>query len=160
MKLIVIISSIIFVIDQIIKLIISNFLEINHGISIINDFFSLMYVRNYGAAFSIFNGNRLFLIIVSILSVILIYKFLLKDKKIGKLESVIYGVLLGGLFGNLLDRIILGYVIDYLSFKIFGYYFPVFNFADMCIVISTVFLILIVGSEKNENNSDRGKKIR
>ena len=160
MKLIVIISSIILLLDQIIKIIISNFMAVNLEYTILENFFSLTYVRNYGAAFSIFNGNRIFLIIISILSVFLIYNFLLKNKEIKKLEATIYGVLLGGLFGNLLDRIFLGYVVDYLSFKIFGYYFPVFNLADICIVVSTFFLIIIVGSDKNENKSNRRKETR
>lgn len=160
MKLIFIISSVILLIDQIVKIIISNIFNVNSGIIFIENFFSLIYVRNYGAAFSFFNGNRIFLIAISILSVFLIYKFLLKNKEIKNLEATVYGVLLGGLFGNLLDRIFLGYVIDYLSFKIFEYYFPVFNFADVCIVVATTFLIMIIGSEKNENKSDRRKKTR
>ena len=63
-------------------------------------------------------------------------------------------MLIGGILGNLFDRIIYGYVIDYLDFYILGYNYPVFNIADMCIVIS-VFLIIIdtIRGGFNENKS-------
>ena len=160
MKLIVILGSLILLIDQIVKIIVSNIFIANSGITVIRNFFNLVYVKNYGAAFSFFSGGRIFLIAISIFSVFLIYKYYLKNKKLNKLESMVFGILLGGLFGNLIDRIFLGYVIDYLSFKIFDYYFPVFNFADICIVVATTFLIMIVGSGKDENKSNRRKKTR
>lgn len=153
MNIIIIISFIILLIDQIIKLLITSFFNVNNGITIINNFFDITYVRNYGAAFSILDGNRLLLILISFLSLFLIYKFLIKDKKISKFEIIVYGLLIGGLLGNLFDRVIFGYVIDYLSFNIFGYHFPVFNLADICIVISTVLLVFIIGSDKNDNKS-------
>lgn len=153
MNIIIIISFIILLIDQIIKLLITSFFNVNNGITIINNFFDITYVRNYGAAFSILDGNRLLLILISFLSLFLIYKFLIKDKKLSKLEIIVYGLLIGGLLGNLFDRVILGYVIDYLSFNIFGYHFPVFNLADICIVISTILLVFIIGSDKNDNKS-------
>ena len=61
---------------------------------------------------------------------------------IDDVDVFIYSLLLSGILGNLLDRIIHGYVIDYLSFNFGKYYFPIFNFADICIVIS-ILLILI-----------------
>lgn len=129
--------------DQIVKLIITQFIPLEYSIKIIPSFFQLTYVQNEGAAWSIFSGNRLFLIFISIFSFLFIYFFLIKNKNLKKIERIAYGMLLGGLFGNLMDRIFLGYVIDYFDFTIFNYPFPIFNFADICIVIS-VFLLLIV----------------
>lgn len=140
------ISTIVIIIDQIIKLLVeSNLIE---DIIIIKNFFNITYIRNYGAAFSILNGNTLFLIIVSIISLFLIYFFLIKNKKLKIIEKVIYGFLIGGLLGNLFDRIIRGYVIDYLAVKIVNYNFPIFNFADICIVLSTILLLIILGCEE------------
>lgn len=70
--------------------------------------------------------------------------------------QIIYGILLGGIIGNLIDRIIYGYVIDYLNFNIFGYNFPVFNFADICIVISI--FIIIIEILKGDKNAVQGSK--
>ena len=153
MNIIIIISFIILLIDQIIKLLITSFFNVNNGITIINNFFDITYVRNYGAAFSILDGNRLLLILISFLSLFLIYKFLIKDKKLSRLEIIVYGLLIGGLLGNLFDRVILGYVIDYLSFNIFGYHFPVFNLADICIVIGAG--LIIFESFRSDKNGSR-----
>ena len=62
--------------------------------------------------------------------------------KLKNIDKIIYGILLGGIIGNLIDRVLYGYVIDYLSFNIFGYSFPIFNFADICIVLSMIGLII------------------
>lgn len=148
MKKVFFISFILIVIDQIIKLLINSFMIYNSSIEIVKNFFYLSYVRNEGAAWSILSGNRILLIIVAILALIFIYYTLLKDKKLTKLDIVTYSLLIGGIIGNLLDRIIHGYVIDYLNFYIFNYNFPVFNFADMLIVISAVLIAISILKEK------------
>ena len=142
MKKIVFISLAIFIIDQIVKLFIGFSISLNSSLTIIKDFFYISNVHNYGAAFSIFSGNRFFLIIVSIFALILLYHFMLKNKNLRSLEVTTYSLLIGGILGNLFDRIIYGYVVDFFDFHIFGYSFPVFNIADVCIVAS-VFLIFI-----------------
>ena len=145
--------TILLFIDQMIKIIISNILKLNIPVVIIDNFFNLTYVRNYGAAWSILSGSRIFLIIISLISLLFIYFFMIKDKVIPKLESICYIILMGGILGNLFDRIIYGYVIDYLDFTIFGYQYPIFNFADICIVISIFFIICLTMKEgKNERN--------
>ena len=60
-----------------------------------------------------------------------------------KIQEVAYSFLLGGIIGNLIDRIFRGYVIDFLDFKLFGYDYPVFNLADSFIVVSIIVLIII-----------------
>jgi len=129
--------------DQVIKIIIANTFDLNQSINIIDNFFRLTYVHNYGAAFSILSGNRIFLIIVTIISLLLIYFLLIKKNNLNKLETVIYSLLIAGILGNFIDRIIYGYVIDYLDFNIFGYNFPIFNIADTLIVISVIILLIL-----------------
>ena len=143
MKKITIISVLCILIDQLIKLVITNNIELNSNINLITNFFSLTYVRNYGAAFSIFYGNRYFLIFVTLIAMIFIYFIFVKNKKIILIETIVYGMLFGGIIGNLIDRFVYGYVIDYLDFNILGYNFPVFNFADICIVISMIFILIL-----------------
>lgn len=155
-KVIWIISFICIIIDQIIKFIINNNINLYDQNTIIDNFFNLTNVRNYGAAWSILTGSRIMLIIVTILIMIGLYYFFIRKEKLKKYEKVIYGFLYGGIIGNLIDRIFRGYVIDYLEFYIFGYNFPVFNLADILIVISMFFIIIsVIKGDKNEIISRR-----
>ncbi len=140
MKKVVIFSLILFIIDQLTKIVVGFCIDLNTSISIIKGFFSLSNVHNYGAAFSILYGNRILLVLISVLALIFVYHFMLKNKELSKLDTAIYSLLIGGILGNMFDRIVYGYVVDFFDFKIFGYDFPVFNVADICIAIS-VFLI-------------------
>jgi len=135
-------SMIIFIIDQLVKLFISFSMSLNTSVTVFNNFFYISNVHNYGAAFSILYGNRIFLVIVSIVTLILVYHFLLKNKEFSWMDISIYSLLIGGILGNLFDRIMYGYVIDYLDFYIFGYNFPIFNIADICIVVSVGLIII------------------
>lgn len=153
MKKIMISSIICIVIDQLIKLFVISSFNVGKGINIINDFFSITYVKNTGAAFSILSGNRIFLIIITILALIGIYYFLIKEEK---KNLILYGILYGGIIGNFIDRLFRGYVIDFLDFKIFGYDFPIFNFADICIVVS-IFLIVIISIKEAMHGKNKNK---
>ena len=155
-KVIWIISFICIIIDQIIKFVINNNIDLYDQNTIIDNFFYLTNVRNYGAAWSILTGSRIMLIIVTILIIIGLYYFFIRKEKLKKYEKVIYGFLYGGIIGNLIDRIFRGYVIDYLEFYIFGYSFPVFNLADILIVISMFFIIIsVIKGDKDEIISRR-----
>ena len=143
-------------IDQLVKIIVVNNMKLFDSIDIINNFFSVTYVRNTGAAWSILSGNVFFLILISIIALVVIYMYFIKNKKLTKLENISYGLLIGGILGNLTDRIIHGYVIDFLDFKIINYDFPIFNIADICIVVSIILIgvTLLVGDKnaRNKNN--------
>lgn len=143
--------------DQLIKFIISHFFSVYESITIINNFFNITYVKNTGAAFSILQGSQTLLIIITVLTILLINYFLTKDKNVNKFETITYGLLLGGIYGNLIDRILYGYVIDYLDFTIFGYNFAVFNLADI-LIVGTIFLLLINSFKKGGNNGKNSCK--
>lgn len=128
-------------IDQLSKGLINIYMNVNDSISIINSFFNLTYVHNYGAAFSMFSGARLIFIVVTIIALNLIYLFFIKDKKLNNFEMITYSMLLAGIIGNLIDRVIFGYVIDFLDFNIFGYDFAIFNIADSFIVVAIILLL-------------------
>lgn len=149
MKKICIYSLILIVIDQLIKCIVSTNMSLNTSIILIKDFLNITYVRNIGAAFSILEGNRIFLIAVTLIALIGIY-LLIKNKTFKKIETIIYTLIISGIIGNLIDRIIFGYVIDYVDFKLLGYNMPVFNLADSLIVIGCV-LLLIMTVKENKN---------
>ena len=135
--------SIIFIIvDQILKIFISSKVTLNSGFILIKNLLSITLVHNSGAAFSILSGNRLLLIIIGVLALIGISLYLNSLDYINGYDMFVYSLLVGGVVGNLIDRIVHGFVIDYISLNIFGYNFPVFNFADICIVVSIVLIII------------------
>lgn len=137
-----ILSFIFILIDQVIKLIVSNNIKLNTDITIINKLFYITNVHNDGAAFSMLSGNVIFLILFTLVALVIIYLFFIKDKELSKIDVILYSMLIGGIVGNFIDRIIYRYVIDYIGVIIGTYYFPIFNFADMCIVISIIGIIL------------------
>lgn len=140
-------------IDQVSKIIMNLFVHLSEEIVIIKNFFSLHYTHNYGAAWSLFSGRIEFLILISIIALIIIYRYMFNFEN-NKRNNLAFGLIVGGIFGNLIDRIFLGYVRDFLSFKFFSYYYPVFNLADSFIVIGVCLLIvaIIKGEDKNGTN--------
>lgn len=151
MKKILIFSLIFIIIDVVVKVVVSNCIGLYDTIKVIPGFFNLTYVRNTGAAFSIMENNRMLFIIIGLVAIFLIYKFLIKDKYLNKLSIISYSMLLGGIMGNMIDRILYGYVIDYLSFNIFGFNAPIFNLADTFIVVSVILIFI------NEGVISRGR---
>jgi signal peptidase II len=140
-KRIFILSGIIALIDQLVKITVTNSLVGEH-IAVIKNFFYLTYVENTGAAWSMFSGNRWFLVIISILAIYAIIKYFLLDINITKVEFAAYGLMLGGIVGNLIDRILYGYVKDFFEFNFGSYQFPVFNVADTCIVVGALLVVV------------------
>ena len=132
-----IIISIVITMDQISKYILS----INSEYFLNKNFFifSFIYVRNYGAAFNIFEGNRIFLSLISILSSLILIYFIFYKEKLNLITRYGLSFILAGSLGNGIDRIINGYVIDFINLKIFD--FPIFNIADISINIGCIILI-------------------
>ena len=135
-------SIICLIIDILTKLFMISKLPLGKSKVIIDKFFSFTMVHNTGGAFGIFSNNTILLLIISVLFVVGFIYYIEKSKP-GKLEEICYGMILSGIVGNMLDRLIRGYVIDFLDFKIFGYDYPVFNFADIFIVVGVILLIII-----------------
>ena len=113
----------------------------NHKIFINKDFliFRLDFVKNYGAAFNIFSGSRIFLSFISIIFSILIIYLILRKNTINVIDLYSYSFILGGTIGNGVDRIVRGFVIDFINLNIIN--FPVFNIADISINIGFFFLL-------------------
>ena len=157
----IIISLGVLLIDMLSKVLIKHFILLGIRIKIIKGFLYITYVKNTGAAFSIFRNNTIFLIILSILVIGLLFYYLNKKEKITKLENISYGLILGGAIGNLFDRILYGYVIDFIDIYIFKYDYPVFNIADMAIVIGVIILVIdLFRGEKDGNKSPTRVKNR
>ena len=132
----VIVSSILFL-DQLTKFLATKSLSLNQSVPIIKGILHLTLIHNRGAAFGILKNQIPFFIFTSILAIILIY-FNLKDvyHKRYYVYNLSLSLILAGALGNLIDRLFLGYVIDFLDFRIW----PVFNIADSAITIGAILL--------------------
>ena len=150
------IAIITLIIDQVVKSLIEIFFNLNESVIIIKNFFNITLVHNTGGAFSIFSNYSYLFIILSIIAIIILLKFM-NNFKNNLRNSIAFGLTLSGIMSNLADRIFLGYVRDFLDFKIFGYDYPVFNIADICIVIGVLLLVIAIikGEDKLEKNSRR-----
>lgn len=112
----------------------------------INEFFNLVHVHNYGAAFSFLNneggwqrwGFSVFAAVVSLIIIVWIVRLSPQQK----CEGYALAFILGGALGNLYDRVSLGYVIDFLDFHWSGWHFPAFNIADSAITLGAILIIL------------------
>lgn len=130
-------AALILIFDQISKLIISQKLQLNESIPVIKGVVYFTLAHNTGAAFSIFKNKVPFFIIAAIIAIILILIELLLSKQKHKfLYRFSLFLILSGAIGNLIDRILFGYVIDFIDLR----FWPVFNVADSAITIGAILL--------------------
>lgn len=131
-------------IDQITKILAFSNLRGSIGISLIHGVFELQYLENRGAAFGILQDHQvLFLVITIIAAIILTYIYgkLPEDKKYTPLR-ISYVLLMAGAFGNMIDRMIRGYVVDFFYFKLID--FPIFNVADIYVTVTMILLVILI----------------
>ncbi len=126
-------------------------------IAVIEDVLYLKYAENTGVAFSMFSDNRWVLIGVTSVMLVAVLAFFLSGKVTEKLEIFSLSLLLSGGVGNLIDRISLGYVIDYIDVRIIN--FAIFNFADICICVGAFLLcVAVYFSDKKEKEEKLAKE--
>jgi len=132
------------VLDQITKLLIYGYIKPHNSI-VINDFLSLSHVHNYGAAFSFLadqsGWQRYFLSGVSLVASVAIVIWMRRTDAGRLLKLFALSLLLAGAIGNLIDRFLLGFVIDFIDLHYQDFYWPVFNVADILISLGVVLLI-------------------
>ncbi len=146
MKKIFSIAVTIIIFDQIMKYVFCNAINMGESIIIIPNFFSFTLVKNTGVAFSLFSGSQIPIILLAIMIIIGLFKWIQKQE-LTIWKVIAFGLLYGGIFGNLIDRIFRAGVIDYLDFTIFGYSFAIFNFADICVVCGAILMMAIFWKE-------------
>lgn len=142
-------------IDQIIKYFIVTDLKPVGSVSVLGDIFRLTYVENRGVAFGMFAGMQwVFIALTSLLLAAIIY-YMFKKRPSGKFFYITVALIIGGGVGNLIDRVFLNYVVDYLSLSFFP---PVCNFADYCItvgvVLLAVYLLFMADKDTKERRHD------
>ena len=112
-----------------------------HEVVLIRDFFHITYVKNTGMAWSMLSGQTGLLALISAVAIGVMLYYLLKGNN-DRLTKIGLSLMIGGAAGNLIDRLLLNYVRDFLNFYIFGYDFPVFNIADSVLCIGVFILLL------------------
>ena len=160
-----VIIAVLIAIDQIIKVIVNAKLAVGDIVEVIKfgntKIFSLSHVRNSGAAWSMMEGKTWFLIGVPVIVCALGIWYMYTQRKKSKLQMVSLAMLVAGGLGNLIDRIRLHEVIDYIRFEPIK--FPVFNFADICVVVGAVifavYIIFLDKPSKQDNQKSDSKSI-
>ena len=127
--------------DQLSKYIAINYLSSIGSIPIIKNVFHLTYVENRGAAFGMFQNNQIIFVLVAAITCIFGLYYLYK-KEVNLLGKTAIILIISGAIGNLIDRIRLGFVVDYFDFRIIWDY--VFNIADVFVVVGTILLCVYI----------------
>jgi signal peptidase II len=139
------ISALVLVLDQATKLYIDRSMALHSSIPVIEQFFNITYLRNKGAAFGILANSSFrlpFFILVSAVAVCVIVVVIKRLREDQKLAAVSLSLIFSGALGNLIDRVRLGEVIDFLDAHWYDHHWPAFNVADSAICVG-VFLLAI-----------------
>ncbi len=154
--------------DQVTKFLVVNFLDRSESLDIIKGVFRFTYVENRGAAFGMLNDSRWVFMVISTVAIVALLVYLIKFSPDNKMARLGIALVIGGGIGNMIDRIFLGYVIDFLDFCAFpNLWMWVFNVADACVcvgagIIALYLIIDVVKEAKIEKEkralSSVGKK--
>jgi signal peptidase II len=165
-RLTVIIGSIVLILDQVTKVLVHGQMALYQSIEIVPNFFHLTYLRNTGAAFGFLAGSRsplrmAFFLLVSAVAIGCIF-YLLKNLRPGQNTfAASLSLILGGAIGNLIDRLRMGEVVDFLDFHWYTLHWPAFNVADSAITIGVILLFIQMirkGSLANPKSEIRNPK--
>ncbi|MCK8600217.1 signal peptidase II [Desulfoferrobacter suflitae] len=144
--------------DQLTKILVVYLLPLHSSVAVIPGFFNLVHVRNTGAAFSFLAGSysgwrQIFFVSVSLIGIAVILFVYRGLKKEDRWARISLGLIFGGAVGNLIDRLRLGEVIDFLDVYLGQYHWPAFNVADSAISIGAVMLLLCLLKTKNHGTA-------
>jgi len=134
-------ASVVLLLDQATKAMVAASVELGGRVEVIGDVVVLWHVRNTGAAFSLFQGGQAFFLVVTVLAFGMLIYFQRAFRGRGPLLHVVLGLVLGGTLGNLVDRVRLGYVTDFISVGIGDLRWPTWNVADASLVIGILALV-------------------
>lgn len=142
-----IITGSIIILDQVTKAVIKSGFALYEKVDVIKGFFQLKYVRNSGAVWGIFSGYAHTVVpkiitALSIMALIVVIYYFLKIDPACKIELASLSFIAGGAIGNNIDRIIQGYVVDFLELFLGKFHWPTFNVADSFITIGVILLII------------------
>ena len=153
---IVIVASVL--LDQITKMIVVNSMELYQSISVIDKVFSFTYIHNYGAAWGMLSDHRWIFILVTAIAIVILPIFLYRYRKLHFMFGFSLSLIIGGAIGNMIDRVILGYVVDFLEATFID--FPVFNVADICVVCGAIMMFVYIAFIDKTLFADKPKALK
>jgi len=139
-----IISLLIVTFDYIIKLKVKNNMNVGESIIVVGNFFKITYIQNKGAAFGMLQEQQNLFLIVGFITIVFLVNLFLKTED--KITKIAISMVIGGAIGNIVDRILYGYVVDMFDFN--GVWSYIFNFADICVVLGVTLLTLGIIRQK------------
>lgn len=139
-----IISLLIVTFDYIIKLKVKNNMNVGESINVVGNFFKITYIQNKGAAFGMLQEQQNLFLIVGFITIVFLVNLFLKTED--KITKIAISMVIGGAIGNIVDRILYGYVVDMFDFN--GVWSYIFNFADICVVSGVALLTLGIIRQK------------
>lgn len=135
----IITAAFVIIVDQLSKYLVATLMETGQSIALINNFLYITYVRNPGAAFGIFPYQTVVLIVITLIVVLLILYYYRIFSENHRWIRFALALQLGGAVGNLIDRVRVGWVVDFIDFTVWP---PVFNLADSAIVVGIGILLI------------------
>lgn len=144
------ITLIILIGEQLTKFIIRTQMTLGESFAVVPKFLYITSHRNNGAAWGILSGKMTFFYIITIIVLIALIVFYIKEAKNNMLMQIAISLLFSGALGNFIDRVSSGEVVDFIDTVIFGYDFPIFNIADASLTIGVVLLIIVLLKDQNQ----------
>jgi signal peptidase II len=143
------------ILDQITKMLVVNGMALYESIPLIKNVLSFTYIHNYGAAWGMLSDHRWVFIVVTALAIIVMPIFLYKYRNLHWMFGLSLSLIIGGAIGNMIDRVFLGYVVDFIQATFID--FPVFNVADICVVCGAIMMFVYVAFIDKTLFSDKPK---
>jgi signal peptidase II len=153
-----VVTAFVLILDQATKLFIDRTMDLHSSITVIGNLFNITYIRNRGAAFGILadSGYRIpFFIGISVLAIVVILQLIRNLRPEQTFSAVPLAMILAGALGNLIDRVRLGEVIDFLDFHWYNHHWPAFNVADSAICVGVFILALDMLFEERRKKSGK-----
>jgi signal peptidase II len=148
-------AAAVIILDQLTK---QFFWHLGKNFDIIDGILKITLIKNPGAAFGVYQGGRTFFLVASILASIIVTYVGLRTPRVMTGRKLFLGLILGGAFGNLIDRILAGEVIDFIDMGIGQTRWPVYNLADLAVTIGAVGLVLIFARTKSDDEETAPEK--
>ena len=128
------------ILDQVTKILVAGNMVLYESIPVIPKLFSLTYIHNYGAAWGMFSEHRWVFLIITAAALMIMPIILYRYRKLHFLFGFSLSMILAGAIGNMIDRVFLGYVVDFIEAVFID--FPIFNVADICVVVGAVLMAI------------------
>lgn len=143
--------------DQLSKYLAVIYLKGGESFPIIKNVLHLTYVENEGAAFGMLKDHRWIFMIISSVAIIGLFVYLVKNHKASRLQNVALTMIIAGGIGNMIDRVVLGYVVDFIDFTLIN--FAIFNVADSFVCVGVGLLIIyLLMTLKREHDAEKASK--